>query len=150
MTKITSDLLQRSVRVPTSTGFTTVNYFNSGEMSNKGVEFRADYELFKNKNWRISINGNINRNVNKILELPENLDEETYTFGNGVYAQRIETDVPVGSFFGYKYLGVYQNVDATYARDVEGNIMKDVEGNNIVMQNGRHESISGRCKVPRY
>ena len=144
--KITSDLLQRSVRVPTSTGFTTVNYFNSGEMSNKGVEFRADYELFKNKNWRISINGNINRNVNKILELPENLDEETYTFGNGVYAQRIETDVPVGSFFGYKYLGVYQNVDATYARDVEGNIMKDVEGNNIVMQNGNMKVYPGDAR----
>ena len=28
---------------------------------------------------------------------------------------------------GYRYKGVYQNKDATYARDAEGNVMNDCE-----------------------
>lgn len=144
--KTTSDLLQKDVKVPVSTGFTTIKYYNSGEMTNKGVEFRVEYELFRNKDWRISVNGNVNRNVNKIVELPENLNEETYSFDNGNYAQRLEAGVPVGSFFGYKYLGVYQNTEETYAHDADGNIMKDMDGDAIIMQNGGLKVYPGDAK----
>ena len=68
--------------------------------------------------------------------MPSNYVPDNYTFGNGNYAFRYEVGRPLGSFYGYRYLGVYQNKDATYARDEAGNIMKDVEGNPIVMQNG--------------
>lgn len=144
--KRTSDLLQRDIGIPASTGFSTIKYFNSGEMTNRGVELRLDYELFRNQDWRISVNGNINRNVNKIVKLPENLNEESYTFGNGNYAQRLEPNIPVGSFFGYKYLGVYQNIDETYARDANGNVMTDMNGGSIVMQNGDQKVYPGDAK----
>ena len=42
----------------------------------------------------------------------------------------------MGSFYGYRYKGVCQNKDATYARDADGNVMKDISGNAIVMRNG--------------
>lgn len=144
--KRTSDLLQKDVKIPASTGFATIKYFNSGEMTNKGVEFRVDYELYKNKDWRISVNANVNRNVNKIVELPENLSEEAYSFGNGNYAQRLEAGVPVGSFFGYKYEGVYQNVEETFARDANGNLMTDMSGDNVIMQNGYLKVYPGDAK----
>lgn len=144
--KRTSDLLQRNIGIPTSTGFSTIAYYNSGVMTNNGVEFRVDYEIFRDKNWSFSVNANVSRNINKIVELPENLTEESYSFGNGNYAQRLETGVPVGSFFGYKYLGVYQNSEDTYARDANGNVMKNMNGEPIVMQNGNIQVYPGDAK----
>jgi TonB-linked SusC/RagA family outer membrane protein len=144
--KRTSDLLQKNIDIPTSTGFSTIAYYNSGAMVNNGMEFRIEYEIFKNKNWFFSINANISRNINKIVELPDNLTEETYSFGNGNYAQRLETGVPIGSFFGYKYLGVYQNKEDTYARDAVGNVMVNMNGDPIVMQNGILRVYPGDAK----
>ncbi|RKD90960.1 SusC/RagA family TonB-linked outer membrane protein [Mangrovibacterium diazotrophicum] len=144
--KKTNDLLQKNVSVPASTGFTTIAWYNSGEITNTGIELRGDYEIYKNRDWRITVNANINRNVNKIVALPDNLTQESYTFGNGNYAQRLETGVPVGSFYGYKYEGVYQNVAETYARDAAGNIMNDVDGDPIVMQNGTLQAFPGDAK----
>lgn len=133
--KLTKDLLQSNVSTPSSTGFGTIKYYNSGEMRNKGIEFRLDYEVFKNKDWRVALNFNVSRNVNEIEKLPENLSQETYTLANGNYAQRLETGTPVGSFFGYKYKGVYQTTDQTYARDAQGSIMHNSRGEAIVMKN---------------
>jgi TonB-linked SusC/RagA family outer membrane protein len=134
--KHTSDLLQKNVKIPASTGFTQIKYFNSGTMTNKGLEFRIDYLLLKRNNWEVSVNANVSRNVNEIVELPENLTEESYSLENGNYAQHLEAGTPVGSVFGYKYLGVYQNTEETYARDADNNIMTDMDGDPIVMQNG--------------
>lgn len=144
--KKTSDLLQKDVSVPASTGFTKIKYYNSGEMTNHGIEFRVDYELYRNKDWRIAVNANVNRNVNEITQLPDNISEDSYSFGNSNYAQRLEAGVPVGSFYGYQYDGVYQNVEETYARDAEGAIMHDMEGNAIIMRNGGLQVFPGDAK----
>ncbi len=144
--KRTNDLLQKNVKIPASTGFTSIRWYNSGEITNTGVEIRADYEVFKNSDWRISVNANVNRNVNKIVQLPDNLTQEAYTFNNGNYAQRLETGVPIGAFYGYRYEGVYQNVKETYARDAEGNVMNDVDGSPIIMQNDKLQVFPGDAK----
>ena len=137
--KYVSDLLQKKVKMPTTIGYGgkyELSYFNSGKMTNKGWEFRTDVVAVDSKDLRVAGYFNISRNVNKITEMPSNYVPDNYTFGNGNYAFRYEVGRPLGSFYGYRYLGVYQNKDATYARDEAGNIMKDVEGNPIVMQNG--------------
>ena len=61
--------------------------------------------------------------------------QENYSPKNGAYAARAEVGRPIGSFYGYRYKGVYQNTDATYARDAEGNVMNDAKGRPIVMKN---------------
>jgi len=144
--KTTDDLIQKNYSIPASTGYTTIAYYNSGKMRNKGLEFRVDYDLLRTKDWRVSVNANISRNVNEILELPAQYNEESYTFDNGEYAQRLESGVPVGSFYGYKYLGVYQNLEDTYALDSDGNIMNDIEGDAMVMRNGSVKVAPGDAK----
>lgn len=129
------DLIQKDVSVPSTTGYAKIKYFNSGRMLNKGWEFRADGVLFEKKDWRISAYVNLSRNINEITELPSNMSEEVYTFKNGDYAVRVEEGRPFGSFYGYRYKGVYQNKEATYARDKNGQIMNDVSGNPIIMKN---------------
>lgn len=144
--KETSDMLLKNTALPSSTGFSSVKYINSGKMSNKGVEFRVDFEIFRNKDWTLSINGNVSRNINKVKELPSTWVYDNYTFGNGNYALRIVENAPVGSFYGYRYLGVYQNTEETYARDEAGNIMTDWQGNTITMKNGTEQVYPGDAR----
>ena len=141
--KETRDMLLKNTALPASTGFSSVKYINSGRMSNKGIEMRMDLEIFRNKDWTVSINANVSRNVNKVKELPATWVLDNYTFGNGNYALRIVENAPVGSFYGYRYLGVYQNTEETYARDEAGNVMTDWQGKIITMKNGAEQVYPG-------
>lgn len=148
--KYITDLLQRKLAVPTTIGYNsrgnTIAYYNSGEMSNVGWEFRIDYTLLQTKDWRVALNYNIARNINRIEKLPDNLPESSYSLRNGNYAQRIIEGAPVGSFFGYRYLGVYNTTNDTYARDARGGIMTDLDGKPIVMKNGSYTCFPGDAK----
>ena len=146
--KETKDLLQTKVTIPSTVGYASnqLAYYNSGRLSNIGWEYRIDYEIFRNKDWTVSANFNINRNVNKIIELPSNIAEENFSLKNGEYAQRLEPGVAVGSFYGFRYQGVYQNTADTYARDAEGNVMYDLQGKPIVMKNGSYVCYPGDAK----
>lgn len=148
--KYTYDLLLSNVSIPVTTGYATIKYYNSGEMSNKGWEFRTDYELFKNKDLRVALNFNVSRNINNVEKLPDNLTEENYSFGNGNYAIRIVEGDPVGSFYGYKYKGVFQNVEETYALDADGKVMMDYQGKIIQMKNGTTPVYPGDARYDDY
>lgn len=146
--KNTKDLLQKKVSIPASTGYTSgvISYFNSGKLRNEGWEFRIDVEALKTKDWLLTLNWNINNNKNTVIELPSNMAEEQYALKNGSYAIRIMPGTAVGSFFGYKCLGVYQNTEDTYAKDADGNVMYDLSGKPIVMSNGTYTCYPGDAK----
>jgi TonB-linked SusC/RagA family outer membrane protein len=158
-TRKKKDLLQKDINIPSSTGFSEIRYFNSGEMSNWGLEFRVEYEAFRNKDWLFTINANVSKNVNKIDKLPDNMKQEQYEFKNGQYAQRVIAGNPVGSFYGYRYEGVYQNASDTYAQDRQGNVMMDLTGVPINMKNGnvvvapgdaKYEDVNGDGIINQY
>ena len=44
---------------------------NLGTISNKGVEFSFDVDVFKNRDWKINVGGDITFLKNKIVKLPE-------------------------------------------------------------------------------
>lgn len=144
--KYTYDLLLSDVDIPATTGYATIKYFNSGEMSNKGWEYRTDYEVYKDKDLRVALNFNVSQNMNKVEKLPDNLTAENYSFGNGNYAIRIVEGDPIGSFYGYRYKGVYQNTEDTYALDKDGNVMRNYLGKTIGMKNGKLPVYPGDAK----
>ncbi|MBR1506225.1 MAG: TonB-dependent receptor [Prevotella sp.] len=144
--KRTTDMLLKDTKVPATTGYSSVKYINSGRMSNKGFELRLDYQIYKSKDWTISVNANVSRNINKVEELPSTWVMDNYSFGNGNYALRVIENAPVGSFYGYRYLGVYQNTNETYARDAAGNVMYDYSGQPIMMKNGTDQAYPGDAK----
>ena len=147
--KNTKDLLQKKVTIPSTTGYSSAQmaWYNSGKMRNEGWEARVDYKVFKIKKWDLSVNFNISHNENTILELPDNLDDGTNSFslknGSGYYATKLLSGTSVGSFYGFRYLGVYQNTTDTYAKDAEGNVMTDLQGTPIVMKNGTYTCYPG-------
>jgi hypothetical protein len=106
----------------------------------------VNFDWWNYDDWRITLNYNIARNINRIEKLPENLPESSYSLRNGTYAQRIIVGAPVGSFFGYRYLGVYDTTLETYARDARGAVMTDLDGKPIVMKNGTYTCFPGDAK----
>ena len=144
--KKTSDLLLSNTKLPATTGYDKIAWINSGVLSNKGAELRFDYQVLKKKDWMLSVNANVSRNINTVEELPATYKYENYAFGNGNYALRILEGAPIGAFYGYRYLGVYQNTEETYALDADGNVMYDYKGNPIVMRNGTARTFPGDAK----
>ena len=141
--KLTTDMLQKDIGLPTSSGFSKTKYYNSGSMSNKGWEFRVDYNPIQRKDFSVLVNFNIAQNKNEIVSLPDNLPDYKYDFGNGEYAYKIIEGNPLGSFYGYKYLGVYQNKEQTYAHDLDGNLIKDINGDPVIVRNGNEKVYPG-------
>ncbi len=132
--KITSDILFADYEIPRSSGFSKLKFFNGGKLENRGWELMLDWRIIRTENVRWSVNFNTSQNINSFNELPENFNTEKSTsIGNGDYPQRVVEGEPIGSFFGFRYLGVYPTDADAMARDVEGNLLYDNEGNPIPM-----------------
>ncbi len=127
--KTSTDILFPYYEIPLSSGFDQLKYLNGGEMTNKGWEIMADYKAVRKKDWFLSFNFNISHNQNSFNKLPENFNSERSTsIGNGQYPLRVVEGEPIGSFFGFRYLGVYASDDDVVARDAEGNVLYDAYG----------------------
>lgn len=132
--KITTDLLFEGYEIPSSSGYDELAYFNGGQMENIGWELMLDWKILRTKDFRWSVNFNISRNKNTFVKLPDNYNTEKSTsVGNGEYPQRIVEGEAIGSFFGFKYKGVYPSDEDAYAHDVDGNVLADSEGVPIPM-----------------
>jgi hypothetical protein len=139
--KVSSDILfggtqpRDYYKIPFTSGFDGLKYLNGGEMTNNGWELMADFKAFRNQDWLLSFNFNISQNINSFNKLPDNFNTERSTsIGNGQYPLRVVEGEPIGSFFGFRYKGVYPSDEDVVAKDAEGNILYDGEGKIIPMR----------------
>ncbi len=98
--RTTKDLLI-SVPVALSTGFFQFADLNSGTLTNKGIEFTANYRD-KIGEFGYNIGGNFTLVKNEFTKLPEGVD---YIQLND---KRISVGRPLGYFYGFKTEGIYQ------------------------------------------
>jgi TonB-linked SusC/RagA family outer membrane protein len=132
--KLTSDLLFSNYNIPTSSGYNQLKYLNGGEMENKGWELMTNVKVVRTKDWLVSLDFNTSQNINSFTKLPENFNTERSTsIGNGEYPRRVVAGEPIGSFFGFRYKGVYATDQDAIAKDADGNQLKDNKGNPIPM-----------------
>lgn len=132
--KITTDILFQRYKIPSSSGYEEMQFFNGGKLENKGWEMMFEYNIIQKNNLRWSINFNTSQNINIFVDIPDNFNTEKSTsIGNGEYPKRLVEGEPIGSFFGFRYLGVYPTDQDAFARDAEGNILYDYEGKPIPM-----------------
>ncbi len=141
----TRDLITYQVLSPMA-GITSA-FMNGGNLQNQGVELALGLRLIDTKNFKWSTRLNITKNENKITSLPMEVND-------GVVISRVGQ--PIGSFFGYKSLGVFatENEAATASKSggylttklANGNDEKfhagdmkfeDVDGNGIINENDR-------------
>ena len=114
----TKDLLMRSVNIPSTTGYGSIDWFNGGELTNKGWELNISGRDFVTiaKKLKISASFNIAQNVNNINQMDERcLRSNNSTWAsvknpNGAtkYSNLIQVNNPLGAIYGYKFDGVYQ------------------------------------------
>lgn len=111
--KYTKDLLNEGVRIPSTSGFTTLAWCNVGDLSNKGWELNVRFnDIIRWNDFRVSANFNIAQNFNRIEEMDDNVlagYNNDWVAGNrGEYLKRIQVGNPLGSIFGLRSKGVYQ------------------------------------------
>ncbi len=134
--KTTSDLLFGGTRdwqkykIPSSSGFAHFNYLNGGELENKGWELMLNGKIVQKEQFRWALNFNISQNINIFNELPDNFNKERSTsINNGEYPRRVVEGEPIGSFFGFRYLGVFPTDQDALARNANGDLLLDASGN---------------------
>ena len=144
--KTTENLLQKDMRIPSSSGFSSIAWFNDGSVQNKGWETSLTGSNLLGQrgksDWNFGFNINVSRNENVVLDLPTSLEYQKPNISNGAYANKIVEGRPLGAFYGFDYIGVYDNYDETVATDANGNVIKDVNGDNVVT------TINGRKQRP--
>ena len=119
--KRSKDQYFQNLSLPSTTGFTKADV-NSGSMENKGFELSINTVPYRSKAWNISFNINLARNINSILDVPDQYPmQKGVLTTNGQYVRRFELGQPIGAIYGFRYKGVYLNDDQTIARDANGN-----------------------------
>ena len=143
--QLTEDLLMKDVRIPSSTGFSSLSWKNVGSMRNQGWELN----VYGNKcvnigDFSAGFNFTLGNNVNEIVEMDEavlaSLNSD-FNYANGSYLTRVQVANAFGSIYGFRYKGVYQYSDyiageqenAPVARDANGNVIADEKGKPLPM-----------------
>ncbi|MEP1487525.1 MAG: SusC/RagA family TonB-linked outer membrane protein [Algibacter sp.] len=140
--KDTDDLLTPKTSIPSTSGFSQLPFLNLGDVSNKGFELSVRTKIIQTEDFSLDFNFNIARNKNIIRRIAEGEDSEEgnpLTTGAGGYLKRIQEGNPIGSFYGYRYLGVFSTTADIVARDADGNVILDLNGvpKNLVFNGSR-------------
>ena len=107
----TSDLLNSGVRIPSSTGFSSLAWANVGDMENKGWElYVITREVVKVGKFSIRLRGNVAQNLNTITSMDASVlaaNNTDFTYNNAEYMKRVQIGNALGGIYGFRYKGVY-------------------------------------------
>ncbi|MES2387340.1 MAG: TonB-dependent receptor [Bacteroidota bacterium] len=133
--KTTDLLLSRSL--PASAGYSNTSYTaNIGSVQNRGVEFSVTSTNVSTPDFQWTTTFNYSLNRNKVLSLSPDQDSAGVPIGQNIYRKGL----PIGSFYGYKFLGIYQDqgqIDAATWQDKTnlhpGDVIyQDVNGDGLL------------------
>ena len=131
----TKDLFLPGLKLATYTGFEAVD-MNIGTMDNQGWEFNINAQIVKSKKWRVDFSFNIAQNQNMIREISPLYPTENKAKinENGKFKQFLQVNNPFGSFYGFKFQGVYTDKEATVATDKNGAAILNPNGDKVYMR----------------
>ncbi|MGQ1911799.1 SusC/RagA family TonB-linked outer membrane protein [Marinifilum sp. RC60d5] len=106
-TKTTKDLLFK--RTVEAVRGNDAPYYNSGEIKNTGFEFQIGYN-FKVGEVDFAVNANASYLKNEVKKVGnDNGYEEGGYWKNSTNVTRMQEGLPIGTFWGYKIDGIFQN-----------------------------------------
>ena len=152
----TYDQIIQNYRIPSSTGFSSLGYKNSGTVRNSGWELNLNMNNMKIVgDLSFSMYFNIGNNYNEILDLEEAyLDEKNEKYeapSNGRYLGRVQIGNPSGAIYGFRYKGVYRysykNWEKALAEEAAGRngtcpIVRDADGNVVYEADGTPKKMA--------
>ncbi|KDN54835.1 SusC/RagA family TonB-linked outer membrane protein [Flavobacterium seoulense] len=132
---VTKDLRFEDLDITSVSGYTTLSDQNVGTLKNKGWEIGINSTPYKSGKWQVDFNFNISNNKNMITEISEYVPTESGNIDrNGQFKRFLQVDNPFGSFYGYRFKGVYTDLEATKARDASGNVIIGPNGQEVFMR----------------
>jgi TonB-dependent starch-binding outer membrane protein SusC len=106
----TSDLLLE-VALPTSTGFTSA-LKNSGTLKNTGFELMAKYAAVNTSSLRWDLTLNASTQRNEVVDLAGTPSFYSFVGSHlGPEGSYVTVGQPLGGWYGYQYLGIWQSAD---------------------------------------
>ena len=144
-TQHTSDLLMLNRRLPSSSGYSVLNYQNVGDMVNNGWEFNVNgTDVVKAGKFRAGFNVSFANNKNEITKMDETVLASLngdFDKNNGSYLTRVQLHNAFGSIYGFRYKGVYQyskysEVEQPGVSGPNAPIVRDANGNPVVDKDG--------------
>ncbi len=126
--KLTVDALME-IGIPKTSGFDKM-WMNFADIRNRGIELFIQGKPIQKTKFQWSFDFNIARNRNKVVKLPGDRELHTgWAVGNpGIYPIKVEVGDQIGTFYGFKYLGVYPTDEDAIAKDADGNKIVDING----------------------
>ena len=131
----TKDLIFPNLDLTTISGYSNISDQNVGTIDNQGWEVGLYTTPLNTDKWRVDFNFNISRNENVIREISEFFPSESgFVDRNGQFKRFLQTDNPFGSFYGYRFKGVYPDLASTQAKDANGNVIVGPNGQTVYMR----------------
>ncbi|GAB3028228.1 SusC/RagA family TonB-linked outer membrane protein [Niabella terrae] len=131
----TTDLMMSGIQIASYNGFSSLT-MNVGTMDNNGWEASLSVNPIRTKKWNVQFNFNIAHNENLIREISPLYPRENArsSLKNKSFFTYFQEDNPFGSFYGFRYMGVYSDKAATVARDDQGQPIIGPDGETIYMR----------------
>ena len=126
-----------NVPIPTITGYSS-QMQNIGKVQNRGMEFTLNTKNFTGRDFTWSSNFNISFNKNKVLEVGVDGRPIYGSAANANNAFITKPGYPIASFYGYKYMGVFQS---------EEELAKYPHLSNDKVGDGRYEDVNKDGKL---
>tara|TARA_R110002012_G_scaffold290058_1_gene483485 strand:- start:13834 stop:17118 length:3285 start_codon:yes stop_codon:yes gene_type:complete len=131
----TTNLLFENLAISSVSGYGSVSDQNVGTIDNQGWEVGLYTTPYKSNKWQVDFNFNISQNQNIIREISEFFPSESGNIDrNGEFKRFLQIDNPFGSFYGYRFKGVYTDLEATKARDANNNVIIGPNGQEVYMR----------------
>jgi TonB-linked SusC/RagA family outer membrane protein len=143
--KVTTDLLMQNRGIPSSAGYSSLAYQNTGSMENKGWELNLQTnKLLTFGKLGIDMNVTFANNRNTIMEMEPTILRSMngeFNRNNGSYLTRVQLNNSLGSIYGFKYEGAYQYSDysAVEVPGVSGPnapVVKNADGDVVFNNDG--------------
>ncbi len=134
----TSDMLM-GVPLPTTAGIANDPQVNIGEVENKGVDLTVMYNSPEENDFKWGIGLNFSQYKNEVIKL-DNPDRKIW---GGQYRTFYSTQTaeghPLGSFFGYKIIGIFQNEEEVINADADHGFTDPASG----VGRWKYEDVNG-------
>ncbi|MFW5707355.1 MAG: SusC/RagA family TonB-linked outer membrane protein [Bacteroidota bacterium] len=118
---------------------------NNGKIRNRGIDLSLGWsDESQNGDFSYSINGNMSTVDNEVLEIR---NESGVIFGaltNGQFLTRTTVGYPVGAFFGYRVIGVFQsNSDINSYTNPDGVVLQP----DALPGDFKYENVNGDDRI---
>ncbi len=122
--------------LPGTAGNASRPYVNVGEMRNTGIDLQLIYRQIWS-DFSFEATAALTTYNNEIVKIAEGIEYFDATQSGGARigsTSRNEVGYPVGSFFGYDYMGLFQEADLTETTDESGNTIYVPANDGVALQ----------------